>query len=99
MSVELDTICLVSFLVPFIELIILLSEFYECQKYISVILSVFSIKSKVINDLEKLRELITNPESIQFFMAVDGQKLQPDAHAVISEKFLPEEIRAQTSKG
>jgi len=46
---------------------------------------------QVIDDMEKMRQIITNPRSIQLFIAVDATKLQQDAYTLIHEKFLPRE--------
>ena len=50
---------------------------------------------KVIDDMEKMRQIITNPRSLQLFIAVDAAKLRQDAYTLIHEKFLPKEKKME----
>ena len=50
---------------------------------------------KVIDDMEKMRQIITNPRSLQLFIAVDAAKLQQDAYTLIHERFLPKEKKIE----
>lgn len=49
-------------------------------------------RSQVIQDMEKLRQIITSPSSLKLFIAADAAKLQQDAHSLISQKLLPANV-------
>ena len=48
---------------------------------------------KVIEDMEKMRQIITDPRSLQLFVAVDAKKLQQNAYSLLRENFLPVDKR------
>eukprot|EP00112_Aurelia_sp_Birch-Aquarium-sp1_P017903 Seg42.13_Seg42.8 transcript_id=Seg42.13_Seg42.8/GoldUCD/mRNA.D3Y31 product="putative protein C05D11.1" protein_id=Seg42.13_Seg42.8/GoldUCD/D3Y31 len=80
------------------------SNFYSSnmmrqQKFLTQMMDLLATDpKKVVDDMEKLRSILTNPASLQLFMAVDSEKLQPDANAIICEKFLPKEVKMHASE-
>eukprot|EP00794_Sanderia_malayensis_P015884 gene15884-17484_t len=80
------------------------SNFFACNmvrqhKFLTMMLDQLSKEpQKVIDDLEQLRSILTHPSSIQMFIAVDAAKLHADAHKILSERFLPHDIKSQATQ-